>query len=1058
GRDGENRRNIVLTLEALRNVNRCFLNNWNAWVDRAPESWREDKFLTGNSPVAITIRYGQDQRLLNANATAQERQNWENDRDYRYIRQFTFSLATNISYICGQSWRPIPVDTLVRNNGEVYNKPDDDASREEIEDLAIYPLVDDEGYEVPVYNEQGFRVPRRSPSTFITCGGLLNLNTVHELFQAADDSSCPNVPFTLYPMAFTKSLGNIQAKDIMPVYQPRIDLINDRHRPAIHEVDSDYDDDDTPTRRGAPVLRGTHCQVYNSLSHRVRDAAKFHDVQLGMVTAAFSGTTAKSAGGHNLWTRRMDQCNNALPHIRFAQKVAGPSQPESMRFENTYTLDVYRLEEVCRNGSTIYDEIITPLLKGWSHHSILSVVKDTIIPFHPGTIPLLFSWTSYPITSLIERLWSQHKETLKEGAVIDPSLIEVISMLERTLNFSHTGNAQVMSRHLMDRAWLSLGIINDGLPCLSDAFVVHASLLANSPVILRTHGWPVSVATRRPLTSSRRGQEMSYGNDHYQAYEARFTIHHAIDNIPAGVYANIECPTMQLSCYAAEIGLRVYFNDAKHLIHRKVMEEIQVDLESNDLQMRRKAEERQTALSKWLGEDLPFSYSGDVFPCLLQAVVHPEAEKIELTESHLGRQPISFFVGAIVKQCTQPQNKRCPPFIKGGNFLPVMRVGIDEIKRAAIRSGVKEDGLISYITEAISHVCDALKINHVPWSPIPTGRPGNSSKEITHNVWLNLGGIPAPKTQPFTSFLTRQQSSKLLAVRASENIRADDPRGEWFALDVRLNSFASVLHKIVLPNECAVENASVSTGPKYISDTYHFVHNTFAASKPLHQLAVFVATAFAGLVPKVFTRRAAGEGPNDPAALAACIRGLEWEAREKRGVTEQEPFIVLMTTYIIALYEPTSPLSVLMKDNASTDKWVKKHWPFASALKGITPLTMCRLGLGKAVKPRALGSARWGQDVIPLSQSEIQERHAEVVRLLRAGGVHGGFDAVVYLMGTHTAQVLASTHFVKPRHLPSLQASSSKRTVSDWDKDDDGRVTTGTDVVGLRQSSKRLRK
>jgi hypothetical protein len=99
--------------------------------------------------------------------------------------------------------------------------------------------------------------------------------------------------------------------------------------------------------------------------------------------------------------------------------------------------------------------------------------------------------------------------------VLDPCVIEVMSMLERALNYAHTGNAQVLCRRLMDRAWISLGLINDGLPCISDDFISKGSLIT-AIVTVKHDGWPVDQQTRRPLTSSRRSQELTYGKDHYE--------------------------------------------------------------------------------------------------------------------------------------------------------------------------------------------------------------------------------------------------------------------------------------------------------------------------------------------------------------------------------------------------------------------------------------------------------------------------------------------------------------------------------------------------------------
>lgn len=136
------------------------------------------------------------------------------------------------------------------------------------------------------------------------------------------------------------------------------------------------------------------------------------------------------------------------------------------------------------------------------------------------------------------------------------------------------------------------------------------------------------------------------------------------------------------------------------------------------------------------------------------------------------------------------------------------------------------------------------------------------------------------------------------------------------------------------------------------------------------------------------------------------------------------------------------------------------------AAKGITILSLCRLGVAEPLGVCALYSAKWGRDIRALTTSEILAKHAEVVRLIKTEGQYGGFDAIMYLMGDGTTEVLRQNHFVKARPLPAQLPShtviktssrnmSSKRTLIDFlDWDDDSRISSGVDVG----SSKRVRR
>lgn len=94
-------------------------------------------------------------------------------------------------------------------------------------------------------------------------------------------------------------------------------------------------------------------------------------------------------------------------------------------------------------------------------------------------------------------------------------MIETTAMFEHILNFAHTGNARVLIRNLMDRAWLSLGCLADGMPCISDDFILHHSLHGPGVFTIVTNKWPVTGETRRPLTASKRTQELMYGEKYY---------------------------------------------------------------------------------------------------------------------------------------------------------------------------------------------------------------------------------------------------------------------------------------------------------------------------------------------------------------------------------------------------------------------------------------------------------------------------------------------------------------------------------------------------------------
>lgn len=94
---GESTRVFPIGLAEFTQLHETMGNEWYRWVNRAPASWKRDGFLTSNVPVAITMRYGQNQVIgsVDEGLRATERRTWEADHNYIHLRQFTFSIATS---------------------------------------------------------------------------------------------------------------------------------------------------------------------------------------------------------------------------------------------------------------------------------------------------------------------------------------------------------------------------------------------------------------------------------------------------------------------------------------------------------------------------------------------------------------------------------------------------------------------------------------------------------------------------------------------------------------------------------------------------------------------------------------------------------------------------------------------------------------------------------------------------------------------------------------------------------------------------------------------------
>ncbi|KAI6038237.1 hypothetical protein EDC04DRAFT_2604153 [Pisolithus marmoratus] len=293
GRFDEWHRNIKLRLNDMKAFHGHFMNSCVEWVRKAPASWKQDGFLMENIPVGVCLQYGQNQPIMVSQAVEEERMNWSRDHDFSYLEV--------------QRWHKVSLERITQNHGEVYDKPEHDTSRVAV-DLRELDLLDNDGYEINMYNKAGW-------------------DEVH-------GEMTNKVEFWVYPLAFTWKYGNVKAHGIILNMAACVGKLNKSiFRGGMEDDDMEVDEggeERVGLARRNPVICGIASQIYNSLSHRVQNEAKFHSVQLGMMTSALAGVGIKMVGGQHWWEKQMEFCNGGFPHERYSQKVTGDGQLQDL--------------------------------------------------------------------------------------------------------------------------------------------------------------------------------------------------------------------------------------------------------------------------------------------------------------------------------------------------------------------------------------------------------------------------------------------------------------------------------------------------------------------------------------------------------------------------------------------------------------------------------------------------------------------------------------------------------------------------------------------------------
>jgi hypothetical protein len=240
-----------------------------------------------------------------------------------------------------------------------------------LEDLE---LLDDDEAEIPIYTNEGRRIPRRTPlfsRNRKPCGVMVALQKIHKFFEqheptmyydsddGYDDDQHITASVSLYPQAFLHKYGNVQAKGVPGPLHKALESLNQsvakqimlRASPDPYASDDDdHDDTEHPSGRYRQAIMGISSNIYGSITHRRSCASGRHDAQTGAITAAFAGSHAIGVAQRRTAKQKFDSCNEYLPHERVAIRMNNDNIPTDLRLEYVTKIDMNSLLETLRNG------------------------------------------------------------------------------------------------------------------------------------------------------------------------------------------------------------------------------------------------------------------------------------------------------------------------------------------------------------------------------------------------------------------------------------------------------------------------------------------------------------------------------------------------------------------------------------------------------------------------------------------------------------------------------------------------------------------------------------
>jgi hypothetical protein len=230
----------------------------------------------------------------------------------------------------------------------------DPKSREQV-DLSTFPLRDDDGREIPVYDEWGYRFARLTPaynSDQMPCAPMADLTLVARLFQnhamygedmegeevmgeEEEEGEEEKANERLYPQGYTRRYGYFQADRMPTVFQSFVRQLNVG---LVHNVNPEE-----------PAVEFSSFQAYNHTQHTLTRRAGGLEVVHGKITSCLAGTSATTPSAR----RSFEKCRsemNRLPFDRVAKKLRKEDIPRGFRLEHIATVNLQVLQDEYRNG------------------------------------------------------------------------------------------------------------------------------------------------------------------------------------------------------------------------------------------------------------------------------------------------------------------------------------------------------------------------------------------------------------------------------------------------------------------------------------------------------------------------------------------------------------------------------------------------------------------------------------------------------------------------------------------------------------------------------------
>lgn len=556
--------------------------------------------------------------------------------------------------------------------------------------------------------------------------------------------------------------------------------------------------------------------------------------------------------------------------------------------------------------------------------------------------PSIYNVTTFPLTCALEIIYGQVSDEWEEGKTPCPPVkVELISCIERSLNYGHTGNTKVIASALMNRLWVGLSLLRHGLPMFSPA----CSFAPNS-VSIDVSRYPLHETTRVPYTASDRSQLIMFGPQQHlvstfvaplvlctyfhnaylvssQLYKSKFAMHMLVLYPPDNTFPEIKNAAVRRAAIVAEYVVKGLISDLVMFVINATEAALtaanaQRDAARGEFKTTDYEILRRQAMTDWKARSSPFDH--DSVSRFLARIVSPQGSAalgLPYQSAHHRTMNTLSVAKHLYKIAVDPNAPfRNTAVIRKGvahsSLAPALTLMRGMVEGEGGEKKRKVEDLFCFV---VRHCLIKHNVKALPWGlNKPSYDNWVSVRDGTHDVPI----------VDHDSLTTLEQDERTSALNAREAELAD-AAAPWSMADIPIGEIALYANRLVAPMDFDIGRSSV------VNSWTIAVFDTFDIRDPVHRYCMFLAWIVSRMCPKVhWDSKVVADHFHalttniSRADIMARVRSLNWQAPDGAkgtiGVKDSKTYWQEATVFMVGALCEESPVIKEAKKILPRDK------------------------------------------------------------------------------------------------------------------------------------------